>query len=31
MIDNTKIEEAAFKETFGMYGESDSLEEGALY
>ena len=30
MIDNTKIEEAAFEETLGMYGESDSLEEGFI-
>ena len=30
MIDNTKIEEAAFEETFGMYGESDSLEKGFI-
>lgn len=28
MIDNKKIEEASFKETFGMYGEADSLQEG---
>lgn len=25
MIDNKKIEEASFEETFGMYGEADSL------
>lgn len=28
MIDNKKIEEASFEETFGMYGEEDSLQEG---
>ena len=28
MIDEKKIEEAAFEETFGMYGESESLESG---
>ncbi len=28
MIDNKKIEEASFEETFGMYGEADSLQEG---
>lgn len=28
MIDNKKIEEASFEETFGMYGEGDSLQEG---
>lgn len=28
MIDNKKIEEASFEETFGMYGEVDSLQEG---
>lgn len=28
MIDEKKIEEAAFDETFGMYGESESLESG---
>lgn len=26
MIDDKKIEEAAFEETFGMYGEGESLE-----
>lgn len=30
MIDNKKIEEASFKETFGMYGEFDSLQEGFI-
>lgn len=30
MIDDKKIEEASFEETFGMYGESDSLEEGFI-
>lgn len=28
MIDDKKIEEASFKETFGMYGEVDSLQKG---
>ena len=31
MIDDKKIEEASFEETFGMYGESDSLEQGFIY
>ena len=30
MLDDKKIEEAAFKETFGMYGESESLESGFI-
>ena len=30
MIDDKKINNAAFKETFGMYGELDSLEEGFI-
>lgn len=30
MIDDKKIEEASFEETFGMYGESDSLEQGFI-
>lgn len=30
MIDDKKIEEAAFEETFGMYGESESLESGFI-
>lgn len=30
MIDDKKIEEASFEETFGMYGESDSLEKGFI-
>ena len=30
MIDDKKIEEASFEETYGMYGESDSLEEGFI-
>ncbi len=30
MVDNKKIEEASFEETFGMYGESDSLEKGFI-
>ena len=30
MIDDKKIEEASFEETFGMYGESDSLKEGFI-
>ena len=30
MIDDKKIEEAAFDETFGMYGESSSLESGFI-
>lgn len=30
MIDDKKINNAAFEETFGMYGESDSLEEGFI-
>lgn len=30
MIDEKKIEEAAFDETFGMYGESESLESGFI-
>lgn len=28
MIDEKKIEKAAFEETFGIYGESESLEKG---
>lgn len=30
MIDEKKIEEAAFNETFGMYGEGESLETGFI-
>lgn len=30
MIDDKKIEEAAFEETFGMYGEGESLESGFI-
>lgn len=30
MIDDEKIEEASFNETFGMYGELDSLEQGFI-
>ena len=30
MLDDKKIEEAAFKETFGMYGEIESLESGFI-
>lgn len=30
MIDDKKIEEVAFKETYGMYGESESLENGFI-
>ena len=30
MIDDKKIEEASFEKTFGMYGESDSLEQGFI-
>ena len=30
MLDDEKIEEAAFEETFGMYGESESLESGFI-
>lgn len=30
IIDSKKIEEASFEETFGMYGESDSLEKGFI-
>ena len=30
MIDDKKIEYASLKETFGMYGESDSLEQGFI-
>lgn len=28
MLDRKEIEEAALDETFGMYGESESLENG---
>ena len=30
MIDDKKIEEVAFNETYGMYGESESLENGFI-
>lgn len=30
MKDDKKIEEVAFKETYGMYGESESLENGFI-
>lgn len=30
MIDDKKIEETSSEETFGMYGESDSLEQGFI-
>lgn len=30
MIDDKKIEEASSEETFGMYGELDSLEQGFI-
>lgn len=30
MIDDKKIEKVAFKETYGMYGESESLENGFI-
>ncbi len=30
MINDKEIEKASFKETFGMYGESDSLEQGFI-